>query len=54
MCVNCDGQGINDAARGSRLSGLNIAEASQLSINDFIDYLGSINLSAIENRERIF
>lgn len=54
VCADCGGQGINAAARDSRLNGLNIAEASQLSINDFIDYLGSINLSAIEKpRENI-
>lgn len=54
VCAACDGQGINAAARGSRLNGLNIAEASQLSITDFIAYLGGIKSDAIDKpREKI-
>lgn len=48
VCPDCQGQRINEAARISRLKGLNIAEASHLSIDEFMIYLKDIQEKTVE------
>uniref|UniRef100_UPI003D1DA7EC AAA family ATPase n=1 Tax=Escherichia coli TaxID=562 RepID=UPI003D1DA7EC len=42
VCPHCHGQRINEAARASRIEGLNIAEASHLSIDECIAFIKTI------------
>lgn len=48
VCPDCQGQRINETARASRLNGLNIAEASHLSVDEFVSYLKEIQDGTIE------
>lgn len=48
VCPDCQGQRINEAARISRLNGLNIAEASHLSIDEFMIYLKDIQEKTVK------
>lgn len=42
-CPHCHGQRINEAARSSRINGLNIAEASHRSIDECVTFIESIS-----------
>ncbi|WP_311777004.1 ATP-binding cassette domain-containing protein [Trueperella abortisuis] len=46
-CSECGGQRINQAARESRLHGLNIAEAQELSIEKFASWLDGVRVETV-------
>ncbi|WP_211255364.1 ATP-binding cassette domain-containing protein [Corynebacterium lactis] len=48
VCPECEGQRVNAAARASRLSGLNIAEASRLSIKGLTHFVSGVTDKSIE------
>lgn len=52
VCPDCQGQRVNAAARASRLNGLNIAEASGLSIEAFLSYVEGIRDRTTEGPRR--
>lgn len=52
VCPTCQGLRINSAARASKLNGLNIAEASHLSIAEFLKYMERIRGEVIEGSKQ--
>ncbi|MBG0830706.1 excinuclease ABC subunit UvrA [Planomonospora sp. ID67723] len=46
-CTDCDGTRLNEAARSSRIDGLNIAECSAMQINDLAEFLRKIDAPSV-------
>ena len=46
-CPDCDGTRLSQAARSSRILGVNIAEACAMQISDLVDWIGSIDDASV-------
>src|SRR4029079_14043804 len=46
-CVDCEGTRLNDAARSSKIKGINIADACAMQISDLADWVNAVDAPSV-------